>query len=146
MSCVIETINDFGLKFELYDDGDCVVTSPEFGFLQITADIIARLSKNSAVKITQKKDVTEVKPSKVLDDAMATTVPVQEAKLVEQADVNQMNKKIGRKIEFLPTSSTWECVFQCGDERGIIRHEYKSRSFARAATPETQLNTNGRVA
>ena len=42
MPQVIDRVGECGLNFEIYDDGDCVLTNSPGGFVQLSAALIER--------------------------------------------------------------------------------------------------------
>lgn len=131
MPKVTERFNEAGLDFELYSDGDCIITTPSSGYMQLSAELIARLTQ---------------KPSKPRNGAKH--IPAGQVKVAKQ-DNPVLGKDAGAiKRRINPVSAPipgWECVLVAQGQEDI-RQVYLSRKYARAAQPDTLVGVNGRVA
>jgi hypothetical protein len=129
MPHVVSKIQDNDRTFELYDDGDCVMTIPSFGYVSLNRDILALLTgkKSSPAPEIHKNGTKQIiVPEASFDDS------------------NISDQKIKRKIAQLE-NKTWDCVMLVAGKQDI-HHIYSSRSLARAGVPQNKVGQNGRVA
>lgn len=131
MPKVIERFNEAGLDFELYSDGDCIIRTPSAGYMQLSAELIARLTQ---------------KPSKPRNGAKY--IPARQVHVAKQQNP-ALGKDAGAiKRRISPVSAPipgWECVLVAHDHADI-KQVYSSRKYAREAQPDTLVGINGRIA
>ena len=117
MPHVVETVSAGELKFEIYDDGDCVLINSPGGFVQLSRSLIARLAGNGV-------------PS-----GQASARKSEGATLTVTGPANV------RKVE---TGPGWQCTFQDGGQ--TICHVYETRTQARAGSLKNRIGVAGRIA
>lgn len=157
MTIIIEKLTSNGLKVDIYEDGDCVIAAPAAGFFQLPADVIARMAlctakqdrppktktqSTSCTASSIKRPITPViaiAPQCSLDaDAPAIDAEVK-SRIVTNATIR-------RRVTHLDGPDIgWECIIMI-DGQQDIRQVYEGRKFARLASPETAIGTDGRIA
>ena len=116
MPHVVDTVSEGELKFEIYDDGDCVLINSPGGFVQLSRSLIARLAgKGVPSRHTAQK---------AEGSAPTTSGPV--------------------NIRKLETGPGWQCTFQDGGHATC--HVYETRTQARAGSLKNDIGVAGRIA
>ena len=131
MPKVVRTVKQDGLIFEVYADGDCVLTNATVGYVQISREVLAALVSGSDVAAQRKEPVSGRRH--VPSDAHAETI--RDAK----PDTHPFN------IHKVENGAGWQCSFLDGRQH-TVHHVYASRSLARAGSLSNPIGTAGRIA
>ena len=140
MQQVVDRVSEGGLNFEIYDDGDCVLTNSPTGFVQFSAALIARLARKPGLR-AQRQAV----------DSLATVPPsgpraIAETHISAGASGAELSGAIRRtNIHKLPEGPGWQCTL-VDESNHSVTHVYDSRTYARAGLPGTPIGQAGRIA
>ena len=140
MPQVVDKVSENGLNFEIYDDGDCVLTNLPSGFVQFSAALIARLARKPGVAAHRKvvnSPTTQTSPS---------SRPVEPTAASASGHADKPSSVVRRtNIHKLPDAPGWKCTL-VDDTNRSVTHVYESRTHARAALPGTPIGQAGRIA
>jgi hypothetical protein len=140
MPQVVDKVSENGLNFEIYDDGDCVLTNSPSGFVQFSAALIARLARKPGVAAHRKvviSPATQASPGSMPD---ADTIAPTTKRAGEPSSVVRRTN-----IHKLPNAPGWQCTL-VDDANRSVTQLYESRTHARAALPGTPIGQAGRIA
>lgn len=122
MNKIIKTLFEGNVKFEVYSDGDVMVTN-EFQYFVIDQKLISKLIiKNSFTE--QKTPAQDADPIATIEPIVAT--------------------EVRKTYKQLSGSGGWICEFTQDGEL-LCRHVYVSRRYARLAEPQFEVGTHGRI-
>ena len=140
MPQVVDRVSECGLNFEIYDDGDCVLTNSPAGFVQLSAALIARLALKTGGDGQRKTRASGLDPHR-----LEATCQTADPRATSQKSTETLAGLVPTRIHRLPEGPGWQCTFV--DENNChIHHVYESRSCARAALPTTPIGVAGRTA
>lgn len=131
MPQVVETLNEGGLIFEIYDDGDCVLTNAPGGYVQLSAVLISRLAKVARIGSIRRK-LTE-------PEAQTSTL------VIGMDPGHALAKACAFSIRKLVDTPGWQCSL-FDEQQQIVLHVYESRSLARSGLLSNPIGTAGRIA
>jgi hypothetical protein len=140
MPQVVDKVSANGLNFELYDDGDCVLTNSPTGFVQFSAALIARLARKPGIAAPRKVVISPTtQASPVFKPDAATSAPTAKRAGEPSSVVRRTN------IHKLPDAPGWQCTLVDEANRSVTQ-VYESRTHARAALLGTPIGHAGRIA
>ena len=122
MPRVVDRVSENGLNFEIFDDGDCVLTNSPVGFVQFSAALIARLARTPGAAAQPKNTSAPdtVAPSN-LASAPAPAMSPSEYSGKQSSAVRRFN------IHKLPDASGWQCTLVDEDNHSVTQ-VYESRT------------------
>ena len=143
MHQVVDSVSENGLNFEIYDDGDCVLTNSHVGFVQFSAALIARLARKAGAS-GQRKAVNSAVT--LAPAGLIPKIPNAEPTVPASAPDDKPSGTVRRtNIQKLPEAQGWQCTL-VNENNHSVTHAYESRTYARAGLPQTPIGQGGRIA
>lgn len=131
-----------GLNIEIYEDGDCLLNYKSQAFVQLSADLIARLAQISRkTKYTIKNDGRSSKSIKPKNETMNLQNPA----LRRMAPEESSSSNIRCSIHKFADQDGWQCLLSTDTGLNEV-HIYATRTQARQARLGACVGENGRLA